>query len=387
MHKRPLSKTAWRLLLVLAGATLVTALAGRLLVHSAVSTPARPQVDESDIADYVGNEACRPCHTAEFDRHQASRHSKTLRPMRRAALGAVCPAPGQINRSQYALKEEDGQFYFEVSVPGMPDKYQLWPLDYAFGSGRTGLSFVSMLEGHNVVEMKMSYFPRDGVWRVTPGQKLDNPAAAGNLGNLQQSRRCLGCHIIAMSRNTFVPRPEFFGVGCESCHGPGRAHIAAVKAGASDLRMAALERQGGRELNELCGKCHQTQKDVEGSAMLARMTYRFQPYGLMLSRCFRESGQRLSCLTCHDAHNDVSTDPAAYVRACLSCHASSPKDAPLARRGDGRGKVCPVNATSDCIRCHMPRREVLSALGATSGILMSEHRIAIYRDAFEKGLP
>src|SRR5207237_4420729 len=121
-----------------------------------------------------------------------------------------------------------------------------------------GLTYVSMLEGRNVVEMKMSYFPGEHRWRVTPGQKLDSPAAAGNLGNLVQSRRCLSCHIVAMSKNAFVPRREFYGVGCESCHGPGREHIAAIKTGSRDRKMADLKHMGATELNTLCGDCHRT---------------------------------------------------------------------------------------------------------------------------------
>jgi len=373
---QPLSQRAQRLLLFLVSLTAAAALAAAfVLLRAGPSTPPTPRADESDIADYVGNEACRPCHAAEYAQYQASSHAHTLRRMSRAELGDQTPPTGRINGSQYALLEQDDQFYFEVNPPGMPDKYQLWPLDYVFGSGKSGLSFVSMLEGRNVVEMKMSYFPRERVWRVTPGQKLDNPAAAGNLGNLDQSRRCLGCHVIAMSRNTFVPRREFFGVGCESCHGPGRAHIAAVQVHASDLKMARLAQIGARELNTLCGKCHQTEKDVASSPVLAKMTYRFQPYGLMLSRCFRESGNRLSCLTCHSAHADISIGPASYTGACLSCH--SPDSVPPPNGGKS-GKVCPVNAKSDCTTCHMPKRDMQFGPHNSTGIFLTEHRIGIY---------
>ncbi len=309
---------------------------------------------------------------------QHSHHAFTLRPVTRAALGEAMPAPGRINSSQYAFVEKNGRFYFEINPPSMPKNYQLWPLDFVFGSASTGITFVSMLEGRNVVEMKMSYFPHKHKWGITPGQKFTNPAAAGNLANLVQSRQCLGCHMVAMSKNTFVPRQEFYGVGCESCHGPGRQHIAAVQSGSHDLKMVDLKRLDATGLNTLCGKCHETAKEVGASPFMRKMTYRFQPYGLMKSRCFLESGNRLSCESCHDPHTNASSDMAVYVRACLSCHSGSQIGSPAVRTL-GQGKTCPVNPKGNCIPCHMPQRDVLSALNERYGFSMTEHLIGIDR--------
>jgi hypothetical protein len=136
--------------------------------------------------------------------------------------------------------------------------------------------------------------------------------------------------------------------------------------------MSNLGRKSARELNLLCGKCHQTEEDVGKSPMLSKMTFRFQPYGLMKSRCYRESGENLSCLNCHDPHQDVSHDAAHYEAQCLKCHGGTDSRA-------ANGKVCPVNRTSGCIPCHMPRRDVLSATHESLGIGMTEHLIAIQR--------
>src|SRR6185503_6512560 len=153
-----------------------------------------------------------------------------------------------------------------------------------------------------------------------------------------------------------------------------------VIAHSADIRMDRLKDLGAEKLNTLCGKCHQTAKDVEASPAMAKMTYRFQPYGLMKSRCFLESGDRLSCLSCHDAHVQVSAEQEPYVRACLSCHSVSAASAGGTLRGRKVGRSCTVNSKTDCIRCHMPKRDVLSATHETSGLFMTEHRISIYRD-------
>lgn len=363
------------LLTIVIVTVVAVALAARFLLGSpAPSTPTTPaiRVDESDIADYLGNEACQSCHPKEFEAHKGSHHAQALKPMTRAELGEDLPPTGRINNTQYSFVEQDGRFYFEVDPPGQPDKHQMWPLDFTFGSGATGESFVSMLEGRNVVEMKMSYFPHEHLWRVTPGQQVDNPAAAGNLGNLEQSRHCLSCHVIAMSKNTFVPRREFYSVGCESCHGPGAKHVAAVQSGSKDLQMTDFSKLGATQVNEMCGRCHRTAQDVEASPLKSMMTFRFQPYGLMKSRCFLESGDRLSCQTCHDPHTNVSTDNSSYVRACLSCHSGA--------HAPGQGKVCPKSPTGNCIPCHMPKRDVLSVIHQHYGFSMTEHMIGIDRN-------
>jgi hypothetical protein len=59
------------------------------------------------------------------------------------------------------------------------------------------------------------------------------------------------------------------------------------------------------------------------------------------------SSQR--CTDCHDPHEQLRTDAAAYDKACLKCHANS-----LApnKAASHEGHACPV-ATSRCTACHM----------------------------------
>src|SRR5579859_7866813 len=113
-------------------ALLIAAAARFVHDHGSTAPIHTPHTEESDIGDYVGNAACAGCHPSEFRLHQASSHFLTLRPMTRAALGSLAPPAGRINDSQYSIVEADGRFYFDVNVPGRPDQYQRWPLDYAF---------------------------------------------------------------------------------------------------------------------------------------------------------------------------------------------------------------------------------------------------------------
>jgi hypothetical protein len=155
------------------------------------------------------------------------------------------------------------------------------------------------------------------------------------------------------------------GIGCETCHGPGRAHVAAAEAGGKPADIEGMRDWRATRVNELCGECHRTARDInadDGVSMY--MTQRFQPYGLMKSRCFRESDDQLSCITCHNPHRNVEKQAAPYERACLSCHGRKPKQT-----------RCPVNARAGCVGCHMPQREFIP------GISMADHYIRVFPGA------
>jgi hypothetical protein len=117
------------------------------------------------------------------------------------------------------------------------------------------------------------------------------------------------------------------GVTCERCHGPGRTHAEAARAGRPNGEVARVILNPGRfpakAQVEMCGECHRLPEPGEVSPapeMLDPIAVRFQPIGLMASRCFLVS-RNLSCLTCHDPHEDAR--PRArdfYAARCLACH-------------------------------------------------------------------
>jgi len=322
------------------------------------------------VGDFVGSAACKECHSKEFQSHHASHHALTMRSADRAGLGSLAPPSGRIEHTRYALAHQGArlQFTLEEST-GKAQTVQL-----ALGSGKTGMTYIVIPDNHSVSEMPMSYFPALKRWMPTPGDDFGGGDEVGQTRTGSLARKCLLCHAVAVNERTGMPEPKFFGVGCESCHGPSSAHVAAMRSSdMSDLHMEHLGSWSATRLNEMCGRCHGTAQSILPNSLSSLKTHRLQPYGLMESRCFQESNDTLSCLTCHDPHTDVSLDTAAYERKCLGCHA--PDAAPAERTHSATGKACPVNPHTGCIPCHMPMREAFPGMDMPTR--MADHLIRV----------
>jgi Tetratricopeptide repeat len=87
---------------------------------------------------------------------------------------------------------------------------------------------------------------------------------------------------------------------------------------------------------------------------------------MTLSRCYRGSRSRLSCITCHDPHVQPTRQqvPAYFRLKCLTCHTEKSCAVPFAIRQR-------KNPPDDCAGCHMPKRDVKEI----SHSVLTNHRI------------
>src|SRR5260370_9905147 len=89
-------------------------------------------------------------------------------------------------------------------------------------------------------------------------------------------------------------------------------------------------------------------------------------FSMTLSKCYRGSRSRLSCITCHDPHVQTARQQvAAYFRLkCLTCHTENSCAGPFVIRQ----RKSPAD---DCAGCHMPKRDVIEI----SHSVLTNHRI------------
>src|SRR5262249_33497010 len=168
-------------------------------------------------------------------------------------------------------------------------------------------------------------------------------------------------------------------IGCERCHGPGALH---AKRGAGsagpDLTIVNPACLAPALRESVCQQCHlqgwfrfpRAGRDpfdfrpglplhrflavfVRKEGNPDRMELIGQVEQMESSRCHRESGGELGCISCHDPHRlPPSATKAEYYRGrCLECHEQRGCALPAAeRRSRGPGE--------DCVACHMPRPAV-----------------------------
>lgn len=319
----------------------------------AAASLAKLPVSASALPDFAGSKACVECHQ-DYAEQLTTHHAATLgkasdpvhAPLFERKDRVFDPARGvhySPERSGAELRVKAGQGKAGEAARA----------DWVFGSGNRCYTYVGDYDG-KAVELRISYYRKAGKWDFTPGQRpkdgIDTPV--GRSLSLDDAVACLNCHTTAAVVENGVPDParSLPGVGCESCHGAGKAHIEAVRRGDKDIKMLRLAGVRDRVTEELCGSCHRTTAtggdphDPTTQGQLPRL----QGPALMLSRCFKESNGKLGCVTCHNPHRDSTrTTRAEYNRICGSCHGAQPQQS-----------TCPKAPRGDCVSCHMPTQEV-----------------------------
>lgn len=327
---------------------------------------------EAEPSPYAGEGTCASCHKTEYTTQHASRHARTY--WRKNQFVALPfpekPAPDPGNpKVSHTFEADPGGLKIESRAAG-----QVFAtiVDYAFGSGDRGLTLVGHDADGRAYECRLSYYAAPFGWDVTSGHPVakDLPPELyqGMLLTQDAVRRCFVCH----ATNAFAainqrgPAGADHAIGCERCHGPGADHLKAIasKGGQAppkgDLAIARPTLADGPAIVGLCAGCHSPRdKDLKLSPG-SPDSVRFQGTTLSWSRCYTESGNRLSCVTCHNPHRNADKRHENYERRCLDCHGPSraAASAKNARPGHGAGmeaSPCPVEPAHNCIECHMPK--------------------------------
>ena len=325
--------------------------------------------------DFVGTAACARCHAKRTA-------SQLTTPMAQASA----PANGSdILRASDHLSLQLGPYAYAISRSAGNSVYSVSdasnsisePLAWAFGLGNKGQTYIYLRNGF-YYESRLSFYKTIQGLDLTTGHGTKTPAnledALGRLIDPDTLRRCFGCHTTASTTTEgFDPSHLMPGVTCEACHGPGAKHMDLMdeeKTAQGRLAIFNPRRLNPIALVDFCGACHRTLNDVYEMGATGVANVRFQPYRLENSRCWGDGDIRLTCIACHDPHQPLVHDSAAYDEKCLACHTLTP--AKSATR-DRPGKACPVDK-KDCVTCHMPRVTVPNMHAP-----FTDHRIRIFR--------
>ena len=331
-------------------------------------TPDRPWPQTSA---WIGSRACAGCHADLYRRQETSNHARSLRPPAEIKeLTDGLPYSRQDRSSGALLTLQPG---LRLVAEKDSDRQAL-ALEWAFGSGKKGITPVGRRDNGAIVESRLSWYASGGFGITTGAGQREPKSFAESLGRAlsdKEAQECFGCHTTGYLPGQPAPARHEMGIRCERCHGPGANHARAMRespapAGRQILHPGKLD---APSQVRMCGVCHGRPPADSDVAALRRIeqspnTVRFPSQRLVLSRCYNESPEGLPCSRCHDPHVNVSSRAQDLDRACLGCHVKP-------------HRVCPV-ASANCATCHMPKKQVMLHS------LFTDHFIRIADRAEEK---
>ena len=354
-----------------------------------------------DDVQYIGSPACSHCHSAIYNSYLQTAMGRSMSPAEPARLPDLSlPAhfTNQALNRHFDVSTHDGKIY-ESEYGLAPDGSEIFrdtrPIQWMIGAGVNGFGPI-VEQDHYLFQGPLSFYTKPGSWGPSPGYEhtdlgFNRPVLTG----------CISCHA---GRANPVPDtngqyadPAFsqLSIGCENCHGPGAAHVTAMShpSNASGSQIVNPARLSPYLASNICMACHQTGDvrvlkpgktygdirpgqplDNTLSILIVPPTAGSPPdadhvehyYSMTLSKCYRASNQKLSCITCQNPHVQPSAEEApAYFRAkCLACHTNQSCKLPLPARMSKQ----PAN---DCVGCHMPKRDIQVISHSTA----TNHRI------------
>jgi hypothetical protein len=208
---------------------------------------------------YTGSKACAGCHPRIYESYTIGAMAHSMSPANQSAPVPATPVTifaAKFNRT-FRVYRDGSDVYESESETGAGGKtvfQSTHKLEFAIGSGVNGYSY-AVRRGNYLFEAPLSYYARLQKWDLSPGYEFADYGF-----NRPMAAACLACH---SGRSRPVPdrdglylEPPFeeLAIGCENCHGPGRAHVAgggAVKSIVNPARLAP------RLAEQICRNCHQ----------------------------------------------------------------------------------------------------------------------------------
>ncbi|MEO8725753.1 MAG: multiheme c-type cytochrome [Acidobacteriaceae bacterium] len=317
-----------------------------------------PTKEQASGDGFVGAKACAQCHEQMVASQRKTAMARTL--MSGAQSDILSSHTGhsfKLNNFDYHIAASTSGPSYNVALAGGREKSLDAPVAWAFGSGEISQVYYSKLS-ESWVESYFSYFPTIQGFAATPAQRAAPTTVEEALGRTvpaAQLRGCFSCHSTGMTTGKLEPERLIPGVSCEACHGPGAAHVAAMKAGIRDTSFIFNpKRLKPVDQVDFCGACHKTWVDVSMEGTYGVAQVRFPAYRLESSKCWGDAGDaRLTCAGCHDPHKPLVEIASSYDKNCLSCHANGETKSSVQHSA----AACP-RATKDCATCHMPKYEI-----------------------------
>ena len=306
-------------------------------------------------------DACVPCHPDEVSGYLQTGMGRSI--SRTAELGAAS-FDHEFSASSFAIRVTESGIVQSVERGGFAAEY---PIDYVIGSGNAAFGFLVRV-GSYVYQSPVSYYAKRKRWDMAPGFER-HPSPDFDRPVLHE---CLWCHAgrpspVPHTQNRYAePVLQAEVISCDRCHGPAQAHLARPSAETiiNPVRLPPDER------DSVCEQCHLAGEERvlnpgmnfgdfrPGMRLEDAFSVYVSDFGterpdqfkvvshfeqLALSQCYKQSGSRMWCGTCHSPHERPENPSGHYRSRCLECHGTGLADQH-------------AKPEESCVDCHMVRR-------------------------------
>ncbi len=375
----------WRLGGLAATLVIAAAVPLRFVRERMAASPVRI-TEES--ARFVGRDACRECHGAEFEKWTGSDHDDAM------DIADDTTVRGDFDDAVHTEKGVTSRFFkkdghFMVNTEGPDGGNADFEIKYTFGVWPLQ-QYLIEFPGGRLQTLNVSWDDADRRWfSQYPGQDIPAGDWLHWTRNGQNwNGMCAECHSTHLEKN-YDPETDTYDttwseidVSCEACHGPASRHVAWARI--EPMARPPLDNYGlavrTRDLDAagqvgLCAPCHSRRSELGDYDHRGRdLLDDFVP-SLLEEGLYHADGQILDevytwgsftqskmydngvkCSDCHDVHSLRRHEPGNAL--CLRCHRKDIYDtkAHHFHKKVHRGRP---SEGALCIRCHMPERRYM----------------------------
>lgn len=344
--------------------------------------------DDKVHTGYAGSASCKDCHQAAHDKWLVSNHYFAERmPDAKLDGPAFDPAHSIAHGRQTSEAKLDEKGLMQLITQGLDKSKQTFPVRRVIGHDPLR-QFLIEGPGARMQAAELAWDPHKSQWFDVYGTEDRQPGEWGHWTGrgMNWNAQCANCHNTRLRKNyepetdSYHTRMAEMSVGCESCHGPMKAHVdwqATKTTRAAESKDPTLKPFSRDQMLETCAACHSRRGEVTGDLVPGESFY--DHFNLTVpdgSDLFYADGQvheedyeftaflgskmhaaGVRCVDCHDPHTGKRVLVGNAL--CMQCHAggaprpgvtkTAPVIDPVAHSRHGES-----SAGNLCTSCHMP---------------------------------
>lgn len=340
---------------------------------------------DEEPREYIGSRLCLGCHREVGPGHAESRHALTLSA---ASEDAIL---GDFSQPTDALT---------VQLPGEdePRPVTVDDIAYVIGTGRYAQAYAIAVEDEDAEDEDAAtgYVVLPFVWDAVGGQWQPYALADEWLADAYNfDTQCAACHVTGYEAESGTWLED--GVQCETCHGPGSAHLQVVRS-----RGAAPEEVSASIVlspdSAICGACHSQGASEDGHPFAVGYTAGADLLGTAgfalvppddaahwwpsghASQKYMQFNEWLNSTHASSLEGLRSSERAQD--ACMVCHSADGARALAAAAGeDGEAAAGVTLETAafgvECVSCHVVHQPATDEDGAPLDFLLSAEPYAM----------